>query len=393
MLKRLLREEMGAALPLVAICLAVFMLGFSALVVDAGFLYIERRILVTAADAGALAGAKELSDNLSGSAFTSEVLDKAKSIAKKVAVSNRADSDNVSVIIENRNVKYENNEGNLVNENRDVIEVKVKNTKKSIFARFLGDTEADVAASAVATWGYLKSISGGDILPIFSMTSLYSGSSIGAPVYLNGDKFLEADSAVQGDAIVSGNWGLFDIRRSAIDDAGVALRDALSGEASSKEMILKSTLQSGTGQKIGQVNDVILRMINAVSKYPAASQIQERQGYMRGLVPIIDYDKFNELNTIKNGKLPTKLELPIAYFAVFEIRNYLPKAEEGTEEALDTVNYLRTGTKKSYPGYSVNTIVGVYTGQKVEVRAEIVSGDQHLSNGEVKTLTYQKLIK
>jgi Flp pilus assembly protein TadG len=395
MYKRLLREEKGAVLPMVAIVLGLFLLAFTALVVDAGLLYLERRALVTAADAGALAGAKELSDNLSNTGPSEAIKDEAKKIAKETAVANGvASEDNVSVVIEKRNVQYKNNEGNLVFENRDIIEVKVYNTKQTIFARFMGDTEADVAATAVATWGYLKSISGGDILPIFSMNTLYTTSTIGAPIFLNGDKFLTQDSAIPGEGIVSGNWGLFDIKQSSIDPAGVTLRSALSGEASSKEMILKSTLESDTGQKIGQVDDVIQRMKNAVSNYPAPDKVKERQEYMRGLVPIIDYELFVKLNPIdKNNKLLNTLKLPIAYFAVFEIRDYLPKAEEGTEEALNTSSYMRSGVKKSYPGYAANTIVGVYTGGKVEVRAEIVSGDQILGAGEVKTLTWQKLIK
>ena len=58
-IKRILRDEKGTALVLV--CLAfVLLLGFSALVIDYGALALERRRMVTAADAGALAGARIL---------------------------------------------------------------------------------------------------------------------------------------------------------------------------------------------------------------------------------------------------------------------------------------------------------------------------------------------
>jgi Flp pilus assembly protein TadG len=63
MLRRFAREEAGVVAPMVALLMMV-LLGFCALVVDFGMLYANRRHLQNAADAAALAGAKELETQL-----------------------------------------------------------------------------------------------------------------------------------------------------------------------------------------------------------------------------------------------------------------------------------------------------------------------------------------
>lgn len=59
--KKLLYEDKGQALVLVAITLTV-LLGFAALAIDYGYLSHQKRKLQNAADAGALAGVQELSE-------------------------------------------------------------------------------------------------------------------------------------------------------------------------------------------------------------------------------------------------------------------------------------------------------------------------------------------
>ena len=58
-LLRLVREHKGATVVFVAIAMVMF-LGFAALAVDLGYLYVVRGELQNAADAGALAGAQVL---------------------------------------------------------------------------------------------------------------------------------------------------------------------------------------------------------------------------------------------------------------------------------------------------------------------------------------------
>lgn len=62
MTRRIVADENGAILVVVALMLVV-LLGFTALAVDVGWATVERRNMVAAADAGALAGAVELPSN------------------------------------------------------------------------------------------------------------------------------------------------------------------------------------------------------------------------------------------------------------------------------------------------------------------------------------------
>lgn len=59
MFKTILRNQRGSAIVILALCLPV-LLGLAALVVDIGFLYLNKTQLANSADAAALAGAKEL---------------------------------------------------------------------------------------------------------------------------------------------------------------------------------------------------------------------------------------------------------------------------------------------------------------------------------------------
>jgi len=53
----LVKDESGQATVFMGLCMAIFLFGFFALAVDAGLLYREKRLVQTAADAGALAAA------------------------------------------------------------------------------------------------------------------------------------------------------------------------------------------------------------------------------------------------------------------------------------------------------------------------------------------------
>lgn len=60
-LQKLAREEKGQVIVIIAVAFTV-LLGFTALVIDTGILYLENNRLASAADAAALAGAQELPD-------------------------------------------------------------------------------------------------------------------------------------------------------------------------------------------------------------------------------------------------------------------------------------------------------------------------------------------
>jgi len=89
--KRISGNKKGVMLPLVSILLAFVVFGVAALVVDAGMIYAEKKSMVTAADAAALAGAQTLQKS------TGVNIPKAKQVAENCALSNGANT--VSVVV------------------------------------------------------------------------------------------------------------------------------------------------------------------------------------------------------------------------------------------------------------------------------------------------------
>jgi len=90
------KDQKGAVLPFVALIMVFVIFGMMAIVVDAGGLYNVRKQMVTAADAAALAGAKEMEKNLSASVSESEkatIRAKAEQIAKSIATKNGAEGE------------------------------------------------------------------------------------------------------------------------------------------------------------------------------------------------------------------------------------------------------------------------------------------------------------
>ncbi|MFC2145224.1 pilus assembly protein TadG-related protein [Actinomycetota bacterium] len=131
--KNFLKQE-GQVVVIVAILIIVFV-GMTALVVDVGSLYQERRDLQTVADAAALAGAQELPDR-----------DEAKQKAIEYAENYRElSSINIEVIIEKRS------DDSLVN---DKITVKVDNPNTPLYFAKIWDIQStEVGASATAIVG------------------------------------------------------------------------------------------------------------------------------------------------------------------------------------------------------------------------------------------------
>ena len=88
-IENLKARQRGAVVIIVAVCL-FFLIGLLALVLDLGQLYIAKTELQNAADASALAGAKELNGTLAG-------IQNAKSAACTVAQMNKYDFSSISV--------------------------------------------------------------------------------------------------------------------------------------------------------------------------------------------------------------------------------------------------------------------------------------------------------
>lgn len=134
-------EEKGAVLAVVALGL-VSLLGFAAIVVDYGVLALQRRKLVTAADAAALAGAQELIHN----SFHPEA---AEAKAVEYAVFNGVEGGRVTA---------------KVSEGNRAITVEVEGTVDYTFARLLGYERETVSVRAKAVTGPIKSMKG--IVPL-----------------------------------------------------------------------------------------------------------------------------------------------------------------------------------------------------------------------------------
>jgi len=131
---RLLREEKGAAVVIVALSMTV-MMGFAALIVDVGNLYLNKTRLVNMADAAALAGVQDLPGDPQSAVAS----------AYSYATQNGINGDVVGVSISNNN---------------SALTVNVSRTVPFFFAKVFEMTSANVGARAVAAIKPIIAISG-----------------------------------------------------------------------------------------------------------------------------------------------------------------------------------------------------------------------------------------
>lgn len=372
-------EEKGSALPIVTLLLVFIILGICALVFDAGILYSERRNMVTAADAAALAGAMIMEEALSGGDENAAKLE-AEAVAKEIALLNGVESDSdIQISWVNADYDYK------------TITIIVKTSQDLFFARFLGYENTEVSARAVATWGFVTKMEGGDIIPLFIKDTDYQTSDI---TYLHAGKCIDSD----GDTI-NGNWGLIDIFGST---SGIA--DALRGESLGKRMEIDYTINNQPGLNAGNIITPIEDRMDQADSLP---EEEDRVKYMCGLVPIIRWTDIT-----KQG---STLTLPIKSFAVFEIYDVIVsegnghgKLSKGSTHALyDDANYLSDGIAIEYPQISVGgedidmekaTIIGKFRddygdGGEIDVRAIVSPGDQENPDPSIISVTYSKLIE
>ncbi len=149
-LVKLQRDEQGGVLVLVCFGLAA-LLGFSALIIDYGAVAVERRQLVTAADAAALAGAQELIVNPDFPA---------QAVARAVAY---AEQNGVEAHRVTAGVSPGGNE----------IIVQVENGVAYHFARVFGETGRNVTARAKAIIGPVGGLIGVAPFSIVEQTLIY----------------------------------------------------------------------------------------------------------------------------------------------------------------------------------------------------------------------------
>ncbi|QCQ22967.1 TadE/TadG family type IV pilus assembly protein [Desulfoglaeba alkanexedens] len=210
------KSESGAVLVIVSLCMLALMM-ITALAIDVGSIYRERRFLQTVADSAALAGAQELPVDVDG----------ARSKAVEYASRCIADIDEYDVYVEVSSTLAPN----------DTIEVKAINpTAELYFARVIGLSHTEVAASAramvaspmsvynIVPWGIFVSdnISLEEYLQPGEPQTLKFGAGEGNGAG-QGNGADEGDGAGEGNgagARWGGNFGILDLDGGPGGEAG-----------------------------------------------------------------------------------------------------------------------------------------------------------------------------
>jgi hypothetical protein len=205
-----LKQESGSIIVIAALAM-VAVIGFTAIVIDGGRLYFERSNLQKAADAGALAGAKELPlDTV-----------KAEEEAENTAEANAVETD----------IDVETEFGS----DQNSITVKVKDHIPLTFARILGFDHQTVSAVAKVQLGYLSSYQGEGVVPLGVDQSHLGTVTYGEPVEL---KWSENEKGNFGPLVLDGT-GAFEYKQDLIDGSD---RKIVAGE---------TVLDTQTGAMVG----------------------------------------------------------------------------------------------------------------------------------------------
>ena len=138
LLKRLLKEEQGSTLVMVALGMVALM-GATAMVTDVGLIYLEKTKLTNALDAAVLAGAQELPGQPA----------KARDVAVEYATLNGVDPSQLKV---------------TVSPDNQSMSVEAKRNVNMFFARVLGFNSKEVSALAKASVGSINGMVG--VIPL-----------------------------------------------------------------------------------------------------------------------------------------------------------------------------------------------------------------------------------
>ncbi len=193
---RRIGHERGATAVITAIVI-VMLVGFTAIAVDAGALYWDKKELQNGADAAALAVAQSCANDLPG---CNESLDGEDSLSSSYATVNKGD-ENVRV----QAVRI------IGNAEAGSVTVEVTSDRDMWFAPvIIGDVPGTVVAAATASWGV---IGGGTVLPITVSNCYFPLDATGQPAIPGGEIWLPlAGSTIdpnchQGEHYAPGGWG------------------------------------------------------------------------------------------------------------------------------------------------------------------------------------------
>ncbi len=256
-LKEGLISDQGATAIMVAV-LSIALLELTAVVVDAGALYSERRQIQTGADAAALAGVQELPGDPAA----------AVAVAEQYASANAVEATDVSFVVQGT---YSAN---------DTLVARMQDPDFGLFfARFLGMNEAPVGAQATAVIASPTSFGRG-VMPFGIMSAEPSGAAeFGYP--FNTLVTLKKSAA----NVHAGNFQFLNLTSqrgkrvilTALEDGGV------------DEPVYSDTLyDTEPGLDGGNVPDALRKWVDAGHKYCSFEDVVELDA--DGMVNILDYE-------------------------------------------------------------------------------------------------------
>lgn len=180
-----MKAERGQALVLVSLMLVVI-IGFVGLAVDGGRIYTLRREMQNAADATALAGARELGDIIIKCGSGSVDNDNIVAIAVvEFARQNGVDHFDPDATVTAWYVDADENRlGNVgfglgIPNGATGVEVSMMLTKTTTFMKVVGHEDFSVPATAMAMVGRISNINGGGMLPIAVPKTAIQGLKVG----------------------------------------------------------------------------------------------------------------------------------------------------------------------------------------------------------------------
>jgi|Deesub1362A_J573_1020465.scaffolds.fasta_scaffold00091_2 hypothetical protein len=315
-----LRNEKGAVMVLVAL-MSVVLLGFTALAVDLGTLAAEKQRLVTAADAGALAGARQLQ------VTEGEDISGAEDAARMYAIANGANADTLEV----------NPPSSLPHPGyTQKVEVIAHSNVDLMFARVLGFSNSDVRARAVATWGYRMQAE--SIIPLFYELDKFEEASGEALLHLWSDEY-------------GANWGIFkltptsDIHRALMGER-VTVDLEVGDEAESQTGAIQSIIKALNNDTEGQDKWGRLYRHYRTDVFPPGSV------NLIGLIPIV--------TILSPPGTSGELDLRIEGFEYFEIQDVVVDNHgNGSLYSTNRADMSTRGiTRNHYPNCGKGTVIG-----------------------------------
>lgn len=364
-----IQEEKGSILPFVAILIPIVFFGFAALSVDIGMLYAEKTQMQTAADAAALAGAKEMALGLKENRAVP--LDEAEKIARKYAELNEADK-----VVD---VSLGEEEG------QTYIQVITEATVPMAFSATFSDKTRTVQSTAKASYDYIVGGESGGfgvgrVFPFAISINVLPKNSQGGYIF-------QPEGLPQSSEIIESSWGIPENilkNKNDLNNITHILQNKDFGISEFKDVIKGNELQlqhnKNTYGRVfsgGYFKNGIQNM-----KKNSGEELAIKTS-LTGLIPV--------LNPLSN-KSGNNRGFEILFFAEYRIEDFTWHYENGKWNGLDSMkksvfddniyltqqvkdNHSEGTARFSYPAnIPGNSILGQFTGRKVDLNGNDIGG-------------------